>query len=194
MNNSIYLAGPDVFLKNPQEVFAKKKEICAKYGFVGHAPLDNNVNPDAHDTIYDFAMDIYYKNTHMMDICDITVANMTPYHGVSMDVGTAYEMGYMRAQNKLIYGYSNDPTPFIDRQRAMFDHYEDVDDNVYRDSTTHMKFENMGMCDNLMMAGATQEITGYPPLLPDSKDDETLYTRVDVFERAVKALREKLDS
>lgn len=193
--NNIYLAGPDVFLSNPEDIFAQKKDICAKYGFVGHAPLDNNVNPDAHATPHDFGMDIYYKDMQMMDACDIIVANMTPYHGVGMDGGTAYEMGYMRAQGKWVYGYSNDSTPFIDRQKAQFAHYQDQG-GLYRDSTTHMRFIDLDMCDNLMMVGATVETTGADPLVaPDlCRDPVAMHTRMDIFERTIQVIRDRITS
>jgi nucleoside 2-deoxyribosyltransferase len=34
----IYLAGPEVFLKNAKEVGEQKKALCRKYGFEGMFP------------------------------------------------------------------------------------------------------------------------------------------------------------
>ena len=45
---SIYLAGPDVFRPNPFEIANKKKEILAKYGLVGHFPMDNEIDSNFH--------------------------------------------------------------------------------------------------------------------------------------------------
>src|SRR3954471_17847562 len=36
----VYLAGPDVFLRDPLTAAAAKKQLCASYGFVGVFPLD----------------------------------------------------------------------------------------------------------------------------------------------------------
>ena len=43
MSKSIYLAGPDVFYPDTMNIGIKKKNICAKYGFVGHYPFDNQI-------------------------------------------------------------------------------------------------------------------------------------------------------
>ena len=40
----IYLAGPDVFARDPFLLAARKKAICAKYGFEGVFPMDNEVD------------------------------------------------------------------------------------------------------------------------------------------------------
>jgi nucleoside 2-deoxyribosyltransferase len=45
MIKKIYLAGPDVFLSNAIEIGQKKKDLCKKYGFEGHFPLDNKIDP-----------------------------------------------------------------------------------------------------------------------------------------------------
>ncbi len=190
---NIYLAGPDVFLKNAAEVFAKKKRICKKYGFIGHAPLDNNINLPDDMPLFDRGMKIYFADIAMMDTCDIIVANMTPFQGISMDVGTAYEMGYMRAQGKIIYAYSNHPTPFIDRQCAVFEYYTDTDDNILRDTTTKMRCLNTDMSDNLMVIGPVVETTENPPLVAQDHitDPIIMHTRTDVFERTIQALHQK---
>ena len=95
----IYLAGPDVFLRDALAQAEKKRARCAEAGYVGVFPFD---------TILDFtgltqrdkALRIYHADVALMDSCDICLAQMTPFRGPSMDVGTAYEMGYMRAQGK----------------------------------------------------------------------------------------------
>ena len=110
----IYLAGPDVFLPDPLKIAEAKKKICTKYGFIGIFPLDNvldlsNLSP------FESGVRIYQNNTKLMDNCDLIVANMTPFRGPSMDVGTAFELGYMAAQGKPIFAYTNDDRLYSDR-------------------------------------------------------------------------------
>jgi len=50
---------------------------------------------------------IYRGNVAHMDRSDAIVANMTPFRGVSMDAGTAFEMGYMAAKGKPVLGYTH---------------------------------------------------------------------------------------
>ncbi len=40
----IYLAGPDVFLPDAIEIGRAKKELCAKRGFRGLFPFDNEIS------------------------------------------------------------------------------------------------------------------------------------------------------
>ncbi len=191
---NIYLAGPDVFLPDPQAWFAIKKEICKKYGFIGHAPLDNTLNPDAYDSPFAFGIALYLQNKHMMDSCDMVVANMTPYHGISMDVGTAFEMGYMAAQGKPVYGYSNDPTAFIERQKNTYAHFEN--NSEVRANDTQMMFEDMNMCDNLMMVGAMYTSTHTTPITATTKNPHPtdIYKGTDAFKRTLHRIRQHMDT
>jgi len=43
-----YLAGPDVFMPNAVEHARRKIEICARYGLVGLAPLNEDADPTDH--------------------------------------------------------------------------------------------------------------------------------------------------
>ena len=66
---NVYLAGPEVFLVNAREIGERKKELCEKYGFQGHFPLDGE-EPNAPAPSWD---EIYDKCVKMMDICDLAV-------------------------------------------------------------------------------------------------------------------------
>ena len=47
-------------------------------------------------------------NEGLMRSCDALVANLTPFRGVSMDSGTAFEVGFMQALGRpLGAGYTN---------------------------------------------------------------------------------------
>ena len=150
----IYLAGPDVFLPDAPAAAARKKALCAQYGFDGVFPFD---------AVLDFtrltprqkAMRIYHSDVALMESCDICVAQMTPYRGPSMDVGTAYELGYMRAQGKPVLGYTNVVGDVFARTAAFVGGRERL---TLRTSGVHedpdsMMIEGMGMVDNLMIDG-----------------------------------------
>ena len=42
-----------------------------------------------------------------MRSCDALIANLTPFRGVSMDCGTAFEVGFVRALGRPVLGYTN---------------------------------------------------------------------------------------
>jgi nucleoside 2-deoxyribosyltransferase len=167
----IYLAGPDVFLPNAQEIAKKKQEICRDYGFIGVCPDELTTLPNYNDVVK--ALAIYQNNIKLMDSCDLIVANMTPFRGVSMDVGTSFELGYMAAKNKPLFGYSNDHRLYCDRSLA-----------------DGMTIESFGFHDNLMLEGAILTNGGY---FLKSEDEGAInlknyYGSLDVFEKLIKLI------
>lgn len=104
-----YLAGPDVFEPNPIAIGERKKAICAKHGLTCHFPMDNKI--EDFDLSAKTGLKIGRLNEKLMDKSAIILANMTPWHGPGMDTGTAFEMGYMRAQGKIVIGYPRTSVP-----------------------------------------------------------------------------------
>ena len=51
----------------------------------------------------------------LMDGCDAIIANLTPYRGIAADTGTCFELGYMSAQGKPAFAYTNEPKNHHDR-------------------------------------------------------------------------------
>jgi nucleoside 2-deoxyribosyltransferase len=148
----VYLAGPTVFLPDALDLAAAKKALCREFGFEGAFPLDNGADL-ARKTPFEQGLAIYEANRDLMDACHAIVADMTPFRGPSMDVGTAFEMGYMRAQGKYTYGYSNVVHTFEERVRA----YNETPLEAYTAGTAIERFD---MPDNLMMPGAIVDAGG----------------------------------
>ncbi|HIK41999.1 nucleoside 2-deoxyribosyltransferase [Thermoleptolyngbya sp. M55_K2018_002] len=176
---NIYLAGPDVFLPEPLEAARAKKEICAKYGFVGQFPFDNALDLSGLTPV-EAGLAIYKSNIQLMDRCDLIVANMTPFRGPSMDVGTAFEMGYMAAQGKPVFGYSNDGRLYGDR---VFQPTPERDEN-------NLFVEQFGMHDNLMLEGAIYTSSG--DFQGKQIDTGSYYTDLSVFEAVIQLAAAKL--
>jgi nucleoside 2-deoxyribosyltransferase len=147
----IYLAGPDVFLDSfGATIFAAKKKLCALYGYVGISPMDGQLDTSGLAP-FEQGVSIYAANIGHMRVCDAMIANMTPFRGISMDAGTAFEMGFMAAAGKAVLGYSNVPQSYAARAEAYYSggRHEALD--AYSAGTAIESFE---MADNLMMAGA----------------------------------------
>ena len=174
----VYLAGPEVFLPEPMVAAEAKKAICAAHGLDGIFPLDNVIDleglaPPA------AGLRIYEANRSLMDSCDVIVANLTPFRGPSADVGTVFELGYMRGLGRPVYGYSNSATVFATRTRDWLGRPEALRDD---DGLT---VEDFGLSDNLMIDGALCEyldagFTHDPPA-------ERRFTDLTAFERCVEA-------
>jgi nucleoside 2-deoxyribosyltransferase len=127
---TIYLAGPDVFESNSDEIGERKKHLCANYGFIGLYPSDNELQSDK---------DIFAANMKMISEADCGIFNLTPFRGPSADVGTVFELGVMVTLGKPVFGYTNSMRDYATRCRQA--HYD----------RGGMKIEDFGNCDNLMI-------------------------------------------
>ena len=175
----IYLAGPDVFLPNPLEIAARKKAICTKYGFIGVFPMDTQLDFSGL-TLYQKGMLIYRSDKDLMDECDLIIANMTPFRGPSMDIGTGFELGYMAGQNKPLFAYSNDGRLYVKRVKQ-------VTPGLDEDG---MNIESFNCFDNLMIDGAICYSGG--DLIVGNAPWGKYYTDLTIFEKVVKIAAEKL--
>src|SRR3954447_12274211 len=136
----VYLAGPEVFFPDALQLGLRKKAICREHGFDALFPLD--VLPESTSTVpQDLGLAIFAICIEMMDRCDLAIANMTPFRGISMDVGTAVEVGYMFARGKPVFGYTN--------------HVDDYERRVTSEVLSHADelVEGFGLFDNLMCEG-----------------------------------------
>jgi nucleoside 2-deoxyribosyltransferase len=85
----VYLAGPDVFLKNAKEIGEQKKRLCKKYGFEGVFPLDAEINVKGKSP-REIGLCISSLNEFLIRSSDLVIANITPLRGPSADVGTVF--------------------------------------------------------------------------------------------------------
>lgn len=175
----LYLAGPEVFLPDPLQVARAKQEICQRYGFTGLFPWDSSLDL-ANLSPYDMGLAIYRSNIKLMNDCDLMVANLTPFRGASMDVGTAFEMGYMVAQGKPVFGYSNDGRLYASRV---------AEQSPGRDERG-MTIEQFEMVDNLMLEAATVISGG--AICRQTVEADRYYTDLTMFEAAVQIAAERL--
>ena len=131
-----YLAGPEVFLPDAVAVGEAKKMICAEHAIEGVYPLDEPAPAFE-------AGPLFERCLALIDACDLVIANLTPFRGPSMDVGTAVEMGYALGSAKPVFGYTNVPADYRDRV---------ADDGLF--------VEDFGLVDNLMCDSAVQRHGG----------------------------------
>ena len=113
----IYLAGPEVFLPEARAIGEAKARLAAALGFEGVFPLDAALDL-AGLTGLEQARRIWAADIALMHACDVMIGNCTPFRGVSMDSGTAFEAGFMRALGKPVLGYSNIAADYSHRAQA----------------------------------------------------------------------------
>jgi nucleoside 2-deoxyribosyltransferase len=162
----VYLAGPDVFLSSPIERGEALKAICAKHNLIGCFPFDNELaNLEPHS--FGLAHAIRGANMELIKSCDAILANMTPFRGPSMDVGTAYEMGVGAALDKIVVGYTLDGgLGYVDKvhvwagekklARGDDGHLRDVGGMAVEEFNREVG--GKGLVDNLMMACGIEKL------------------------------------
>ena len=111
MTRRIYLAGPEVFLANACEIGARKRAICERHGLIGVFPVDEEDACDPTLPLAEQGFAISRAMERVMRGCNAMIVNLTPFRGPSADVGSAYEMGFMRALGRPIFAYTNDARP-----------------------------------------------------------------------------------
>jgi nucleoside 2-deoxyribosyltransferase len=146
-----YLAGPEVFLPDAVALGEAKKAFCAEHGLEGVYPLDP-VDGRAPD--YDGVALFEHCVAHL-DRCDLVIANLTPFRGPSMDVGTAVEIGYALGAGRPVYGYTNVTADYRDRV----------------DPEPGWLVEDFGFVDNLMCEGTVRRRGGEPVRTPVGATD-----------------------
>lgn len=149
----IYIAGPDVFEKNAQQIGIKYKELCINYGFEGLYPLDNEIEFTSKK---ETAQVIFEANIKLIQQADIVIANLNDFRGKEADSGTVWECGYASALGKEVYAYMNNTHPYLDR----FDDNEkhlDKDISVMVDTNDKI-IEDFDLPINLMLGCSIKEI------------------------------------
>ena len=162
----VYLAGPDVFIKD-SNIGELKKAACRDRGFEALYPLDNEISGQ------NAALEIYQANCLMIQQADIILANVSPFRSAHCDVGTSFEIGFAVALRKPVYTYSNDTRSLIERIK------EDFPD-IMEGCTS---VEDFGLNENLML--------GVGSSLPCfSRDDRKDLSAWQAFNDALVALKQ----
>jgi nucleoside 2-deoxyribosyltransferase len=183
----VYLAGPEVFLRNAVEAGVAKVALCARYGLEGKYPLDAQL--DLGDlTLAERAYAIARANEGLIGECDAVIANLTPFRGPGMDTGTAYEVGFMRGAGKPVFGYSNHHLSFFERVRK-FDpsplkKRAGAENTMAFEDSDRMGVEQFGLPENLMIVSAIHE-SGGAMILGQTKR-RGRYTDLAAFEECVR--------
>ncbi len=161
----IYLAGPEVFLPEPVIAGESKKTRIQElneghnwpFQLVGLYPLDNDIPDFAPD--FETGIRVYEANIELMNRAHCVAANMVRFRGPSMDVGTAFEMGYMRGLGKPVFAYY-EAEPFYGKPeepgiyaKKVSQYYQVSPDNPHVDAYGQ-SIEDFNMPDNLMVIGA----------------------------------------
>src|SRR5262249_60289920 len=144
-----------VFLPDALAVGARRAALCAEHGLEGVFPLDASLDltglakPEQ-------ARRISAANEGLMRSCAGVIANLTPFRGVSMDSGTAFEVGFMQALGRSLAGYHNVTADYGERARAFRARGPAAMDGDRAD----LQIEDFGLAENLMIEVAIRSSGG----------------------------------
>ncbi len=169
-----------MFLPQPLARAAALKRICARHGLTGISPLDALPDEPADWAALSEAQRIALRNEAHIRRSDALIANLTPFRGPSADVGTVFEVGFMRALGRPVFGWSNDGRDFAARTRSAVG----VADTAGCDPDG-LTIEEFGLIDNLMIDCAIGASGGLLVRVALSGDDR--WRDLTAFEACVEA-------
>jgi nucleoside 2-deoxyribosyltransferase len=179
---SIYLAGPEVFLPQAVAIGEAKKAICRQHGYQGVLPLNTELGPSGCSPA-EVGFQISALNEELIRSCDALIANMTPFRGISADVGTVYEMGFAVGLGKRVFAYTNVRADFASRTLAHLGPPLVRDREGRLCDRSGMFIEEWGLMDNLMLEGGLHSHGG--ELIIGTAPEDELYTDLEAFQRCV---------
>jgi len=146
----IYLAGPDIFFFEVEKNLENMRRICADHGLVGITPLDGK--PLSSElTKAEQAKVIYERNIALIDSAAALIANISPFRGVAMDPGTAFEVGYAAARGIPVITWTEDDRDYLIRVSGAYGgHLRKGEDERWRDPSG-IEVEDFGLPENLMI-------------------------------------------
>ena len=161
MEKTLYLAGPEVFLPDSQEIGRQKQSLCRAHGLIGLYPGDNGPFDSTLEGA-ELSRVIFATNLALMRRADIFLGNLTPFRSPSADVGTVWELGFMAGLNKPVFGYSNTAESLLSRTRAVDTaSRHDAQLCLWLDSDD-VVIEDLGGSDNLMIVESLNLFGGKP--------------------------------
>jgi len=169
---------------NAREQLDIKIALTRAAGLIPVSPGDFIIPPKP--TKREFGRAISEIDERMMDSADAIIANLTPYHGINADTGTCYELGYMCAQGKHAFAYTNVAEDLRTRTIAYYD------GNVHTDASGRLRgvdglaVEDVDMADNLMMQGGVERRGGQ--VIVHAAAADRLYTDTTAFETCLRLL------
>ncbi len=151
---TMYLAGPDVFLPDAIAILTAKIAMAAEYGFTALIPGDTHLEARTDAAAPIPSSVIYAANVATMKQADFGVLNLTPFRGISADVGTVFELGLMTGLGKPVFGYTNIAADYLDRIWLKMHQGDGTGLSAKWIDDQACSIENFGNADNLMIDGA----------------------------------------
>ena len=154
----IYLAGPTVFFRDAQAVFARLAALCRARGLEPVRPAEP-VDPDGRVLAgAQAARHLYEQNTRRIRQASGVLADLRPFRGeLEPDSGTVFEVGFACALGKPVAAVVPAPRDWGARIRAACGQgVRPGPDGLPMDARYDMLIEDFGGALNLMLSESCQ--------------------------------------
>jgi len=104
---AIYIAGPECFYINGQEMLAAMRKLAESHGFKVTLPNDHPLDMGNED-LRKRADSIFEDLKKAINLSTVIISDLEAYRGAEPDSGTIYEIGMAYARGIRSYGYTRD--------------------------------------------------------------------------------------
>ena len=115
---------------------------------------------------------------------DAVIANLTPFRGLAADVGTCFELGFMCALGKVVYGYTNVATDHFMRCADYYGGALVTSADGRTRGPDGLSIEDFDMIDNLMLDGGIESRGGV--FVVGNARPEEVYTDLEAFRECLR--------
>ncbi|VTU16101.1 Nucleoside 2-deoxyribosyltransferase [Variovorax sp. PBL-H6] len=150
----VYLAGPDIFFRDCEQIYRDLKAACERLGLKGIAPSDGGLDADFTGSDDERARRIYEGNIALIRQVDGVIANLMNFRGLEPDSGTVFEVGFAVALGKPVVVYGVPAGSYARRVGAAMACTQDAT-GVTRERDSGVMVEGLGQRLNLMLACST---------------------------------------
>lgn len=151
----VYLAGPDVFFRGSEAIFARLKAHCDGLGLVGVPPSDGGLAAGFSGGDDELARRIYEGNIALIRSADGVVANLMSFRGHEPDSGTVFEVGFAIALGKPVVAYGVPEASYAQRVSSAIPCEADGA-GVLREIGSGAMVEGLGQRLNLMLSRSAE--------------------------------------
>jgi nucleoside 2-deoxyribosyltransferase len=112
----LYIAGPECFYPRGYSLWHAQRNLAEYYGFTVVLPNDFPLKLD-HEDLRKNADEIFANLRDVIEHTDIIIADLEFFRGSEPDGGTLFEMGMTYAKGGLLYGYTRDKRPMVNKNQ-----------------------------------------------------------------------------
>jgi nucleoside 2-deoxyribosyltransferase len=168
---TLFLAGPDLWLPDAAGLLKRKRDLCEAAGFVGLSGRDATlVETEPSEAM---AREIYAGVLERVRSADAVIVNLTPWRGPGADPGTSFEAGFAAALGKPVFAYLNVATEEEAEYRGRVEFAVGAslgEDGLWRDGEG-CEIEDFALPDTLMLWAEARRF--YVIVTPDTWGDLT---------------------